>query len=351
MPFLVAALLVVAVHMATAVGAWQHDGLPAGDPALVSAAHCGTALLWYVLVRRLCGSVAAAIAAAVVFVGWPGHSEVMQSIGARGIMHGAFFLSLALVVHDAALTSARTRVRSALLVLAAAIALGGGSGIVVMVLAAALSWLRSPPALSPAGRAAAAMTSTAPMIVAATARLLWRSPAGADAEWQAARLHADAAVDWLAVLLAPVHHGYGPANMSWLLAALTGALLVLAVSAVRVAAARRALAFAAVVLAAGFVAGIGREPLDPATLQNVRHTYTPALGLCALLGIGIAMLPFRARGVALAIVVASHALALDQNRQPWLRAAAVGARMRADVADVVRLTQRPCRVLDAPFEH
>jgi hypothetical protein len=48
-----------------------------------SAMHCGTALLWFVLVRRWSGSLAAGLATAVLFVGWPGHSEATHWIAAR----------------------------------------------------------------------------------------------------------------------------------------------------------------------------------------------------------------------------------------------------------------------------
>src|SRR5688572_1477361 len=132
MPFLVAALLVVAVHAATAIGAWRlDDGL-----ALTSAMHCGTALLWFVLVRRLCGSVAAALATALVFVGWPGHSEATHWIAARTNVQSTFFLSIALVVHDIGLTRTRASARWLLLATAAllaAVAIGSKESAVFVV--------------------------------------------------------------------------------------------------------------------------------------------------------------------------------------------------------------------------
>ncbi len=415
MPLLVAALLVVAVHLATAVMAWQQVGLLADDHEFVgvatlrrlgeapfagmfvpeavvspralyrpfvdllfwleqpwfafegtgyhvvnSAMHCGTALLWFVLVRRLSGSIAAALATALVFAGWPGHSEATHWIAARTNVQSTFFMSAALVAHDAGLMRARPTTRWALLAIAAVLAVvaigSKESAVFVVPLAALLSWVRAPGG-PPARRATAAAVTVAALAIAVLAWLWWRARclgtwgAGTHYGWQAQRIGADTCTDWLAVLLAPVHHGYVAPGLSWLLAVLHAALLVLAVAAMRIAKARAVLAAGALLLGLGYVAGLGLERLDLNTLENVRYSYEPALGLCALLGVGIATLPLRARGMALAVVVATHALALDQNRQSWLRAAAVDRCMRNEIVDVARATQRPIRVFDAPGVH
>lgn len=415
MPLLVAALLVVALHLATAVTAWQHVGLLADDHEMVGAAtlrrlgeapfasmfltepvvgiralyrpfvdllfwleqpwfgfeaagyhvvnsamHCGTALLWFVLVRRWSGSLAAALATALLFVGWPGHSEATHWISARVNVQSTFLLSAALVVHDVGLTRTRPAARWLLLAAGAVLAVAAigskESAVFVVPLAAVLSWVRAP-ARPPVQRAITAATTAAPLVVAVLAWLWWRAHclgtwgSGTNYGWQPARVSAHICTDWLAVLLAPVHHGYAPPNLSWLLAVLHATLLVLAAAAVRVARARAVLATGALLLALGYVAGIGLERLELATLENVRYSYEPALGLCALLGVGIATLPLRARGMALAVVVATHALALDHNRRSWLLAAAVDHRMRTEIVEVARTTQRPIRVLDAPGVH
>jgi hypothetical protein len=98
----------------------------------------------------------------------------------------------------------------------------------------------------------------------------------------------------------------------------------------------------------GYLAGIGLERLDASVLEYVRYSYEPVRGLCAVVGVGVASLPARARGVALALFVAVHAWVLDGNRESWLRAAAVYQRMQREVVELARTTREPVRVFDAP---
>ncbi|MGB3965395.1 MAG: hypothetical protein WBO45_01600, partial [Planctomycetota bacterium] len=203
MQFLVAAALVALVHLVTAVGAWTAVGLLADDHAMVGAAvlrhlgqlsgasmfvpdpavpadaavalyrpfldllfwleqpwfgtsafgyhvtnsllHCGTALLWFVLVRRWTGSFLAGLATAQLFVGWPGHSEATHWIAARTNVLSTFLLSAALLAHDTALGRERRLARSAWLgagALLAVVAIGTKeSAVFVVPLVVLRSWL------------------------------------------------------------------------------------------------------------------------------------------------------------------------------------------------------------------
>jgi hypothetical protein len=111
---------------------------------------------------------------------------------------------------------------------------------------------------------------------------------------------------------------------------------------------RRVLWPGLVLVLLGYLAGIGLERLDVGVLENVRYSYEPVLGLCAVLGVGVAALPARSRGVALALFVVVHAVVLDGNRESWLRAAAVYERMQREVVELARSTRAPVRVFDAP---
>lgn len=416
MPFLVAAVLVVAIHLVTAIGAWKGVGLLADDREMIGAAilrhrgdwtlasafaptpvgestralyrpfidlafwleqpvfgidafgyhvtnsvlHCFTAMLWFVLVRRWSGSVVAAGATAVLFVGWPGHSEATHWIAARTNVMSTCWLSLALLVHDVGLTRSGWRRWSWLTLagLAAAVAIGTKeSAVFVVPVAAVVAWTRAAAARSLVQRAVAAGLPMLPMAVAAFAWLAWRAHclgtwgSGSHYGWKAQRVGAESCSNWLHAMLAPAHQAEVPASAAWLLAASTAGLLSVALPALRSAAVRAAALPAVVLLALGYLAGVGLEVLDPRTLENVRYTYEPALGLCVLLGLGIAASPRRAQVWLLAAVVALHAFVLDHNRRSWLRVSAVYTRMRDQVFDVARTTQQPLRVLDAPGIH
>ena len=166
MPFLFAVALIVVVHLATGLGAWFEVGLLSDDREMIggailrhrgewslegvflppsaaeatralyrpfidllfwfeqpyfetralgyhvvnSALHCSTATLWFVMLRRWSGSYLAALAGAVLFVGWPGHSEATHWIAARVNLLSVFVMSFALLLHD--LGATRTGVAS-----------------------------------------------------------------------------------------------------------------------------------------------------------------------------------------------------------------------------------------------
>ena len=414
MPLLVVAVLVVAVHLVTALGAWtgvglladdhfmvgcaklRHDGVltldhsfrpaPVGDAAVAlyrpfldvafwleqpcfgidafgyhvtnSLLHCGTALLWFVLVRRWCGSVLVAAATALLFVGWPGHSEATHWIAARTNVLSTFLLGLALLAHDSGL--ARRGAASWLLLavggLSAVLAIGTKeSAVFVVPVAAALSWTQATGGLLP--RLRRVMATTGPMVLGAGIWLCWRAHClgtwgtGTAYGWKAHRIDATACRDWANVLLAPAHAAYTPGWAAMLLGTMHVALLVLALAALRLPAVRRAAAPTGVLLALGYLAGIGLERLDVGTLENVRYTYEPALGLCAWCALGLLSLPASARLPVLAVLLALHAFVLDANRQSWLRVAKVYERMRGEVLATARTTQAPLRVFDAPGIH
>ncbi len=324
-----------------------------GYHVVCSLQHCATAMVWYALVRRWTGSVAASLATAVLFVGWPGHSEALHWIAALVTLQSTLFASFALLLLDSAVR--RTGgVRSILVVGAATcavIAVGSKeSGVLLLPLAAIVVFARAPNRRT----AAAAFT---PVAAAVIAWLAWRAHvlgtwgSGTEYGWRAERIGFATCVDWLRLLAAPVHRVHTPAIWVPALAVLHGALLLVGVASVRSPRARTALAIGGTLATAGFVAGIGLQHLDVGTLENVRYSYEPALGLCVVYGLAIAALPNRVRGPALALLVAAHAVVLDGNRQSWLRAADVYRRMEADIFDIARATQQPIRVVQAPGVH
>lgn len=417
MRLVVVAAVVVAVHLLTAIGAWTGVGLLADDHHMIGAAwlrhhdqwtfasmfaldpvaagvavalyrpfnellfwleyplfgtdavgyhvvnsllHCSTALLWFLLVRRLSGSAAAGLATAVLFVGWAGHSEATHWIAARTNVLSAFWLSVALLVHSRGLAAGRTVPRWLLLAVAAlcaVLAIGTKeSAVFVVPLAALLSW--SATGGLPFGRRLArSAVLTLPMLVAAIAWLGWRAHnlgtwgSGTGYGWKPERIDGRTCSDWLAVLLAPAHHAYVPQAAGLALGVASTLLLVLAASSVRRAGMPTVLALGAALLGLGYTAGIGLERLDLPVLENVRYTYEPALGLCVLAGAGLARLPHRAFGAALVVVAALHTFVLHQNRQSWLRVSANYEQMRRDIVDVARATREPLRVFDAPGVH
>jgi hypothetical protein len=416
MHLLITSLLVVAVHLSRAVAAWTQVGLLADDRHMVGAAvlrhrgdwsfasmwafdapaapeaatalyrpfvdlvfwleqpwfgvaplgyhvvnsamHCATAVLWGVLLRRLGGSAAAGLAAAVLFAGWPSHGEATHWIAARTNVQSTFLLSVALLLLDVGLCRPRGVGRAGWLgcaALVATMAVGTKeSAVFVLPLAGCVAWLRTTPGAPVARRAWAAALPVLPMAAALGAWLAWRAQvlgtwgSGTHYGWQAARVGWRSCLDWLELLLAPRHRGYTPAAWSFVLWSLHAVLLLGAAVALRHATVRRAALPGAVLLALGYLAGIGLETMDPRTLENARYSYEPVLGLCALAGLGIAALPMRARGALLGVLVFVHASVLDGNRQSWLGAAAVYHRMEADMVDVARATQQPIRVLQAP---
>ncbi len=318
-----------------------------------SLMHCLTAVLWSLLVRRLSGSALAGLATAVLFAGWPGHSEVTHWIAARTNVMSICWLSVALVVHDVALGCARPgqrRIGLGLAAFAAVVAVGTKeSAIFVLPLAGLLAWHRVGFRL--------AVVRTLPMALGLFAWLAWRAHGlgtwgtGTGYGWKASRIDAASCLDWLQVLLAPAHHTFVPTTIAWVMAAAHGVLLALTFAALRQRAARAAAAIGALLLGLGYLAGVGLESLHLPTLENVRYTYEPALGLCVLFGLGLATLPWRLLVVVLAGMVALHAWVLDHNRTSWLRVSANYERMRADILDIARTTRQPLRVFDAPGVH
>ncbi|MBX3462756.1 MAG: hypothetical protein KF830_06270 [Planctomycetes bacterium] len=414
---LVTLLLVVAVHLSRAVAAWTQVGLLSDDRHMVGAAvlrhrgvwsfasmfapeppppgsatalyrpfvdllfwleqpwfgvepfgyhvtnsvlHCGTALVWSVLVRRLSGSTAAGLACALLFAGWPSHSEATHWIAARTNVSSTFLFSSALLLFDCGLTARGAR-RGAWLAAATAVGVASvgakESAVLMLPLAAGLAWLRAAPQPTRAARLRQALAAFAPLLLGVLAWLAWRAHllgtwgSGTHYGWQASRVGLTACADWLELLLAPRHRGYTAPLWSPVLWLLHGGLLGAAVLALRHAAARRAALPGAMLLAGGYLAGIGLETMDPATLENARYSYEPVLGLAVLGGLGLAALPTAARGVLLAALVFVHAAVLDGNRQSWLGAAAVYRQMEAGIVAVARTTQQPIRVLQAPGVH
>jgi hypothetical protein len=203
----------------------------------------------------------------------------------------------------------------------------------------------------------AAVLATVPMAVAVFGWLWWRASrvgtwgSGSHYGWRLENVGAESCGDWVQLLLGPLHgdgQPFGASALCWLLVAAQVGGLALAVGALRRPGARRALAPGGALLALGYVAGVGLGPMHVTTLQDARYTYEPALGLCAVLGVGIAALPARWRGAVLAAFVALFTAVLAHNREPWLEAGDVYAHMRHEVNERARTTAAPVRVLDAP---
>ena len=338
MHFVVALLLVTSVHLATGAAAWTRVGLLADDRELVGAAilrhrgawtfksifapevlpetaralyrpfvelgfwleqpwfqavafgyhvvnsllHCGTALVWFLLLRRLSGSVALALAAAVLFVGWPGHSEVTHWVSTRMNLQSGLFLTGSLLVLDMAM--ARTRwLRTALLwgaAAAAVLAIGSReSGVLVLPLAAVLAWHRCRAGGPVLSRALAALRVVTPMLLACFVWLAWRAHvlrtwgSGKHYGWKPERITTEVCGDWAAVLLAPVHTSFVSPAWSVVLWLLHGGLVAAALWAWRAPSVRAVLGLGVVLVLLGYLAGIGCEHLDLGTLENVRYTY------------------------------------------------------------------------------
>ena len=420
MPVLVVLLLVAAVHLATNAVAWTTVGLIADDrfavglPALMeqqqlplleklrliffreklpteqptalyrpftdltylleypwcgvdalgyhvvdSMLHCGTAMLWFALVRRLSGSVAAATATAIAFAGWPGHSEVTHWISARTNLQSTFFMVLALNFWDRA-ELCRSRVAdvatSGAALLAVVVALGSKeTAVLVGPLAVTITWLRA--AGAPAKtRLRRTLLRALPLAATMLAWLWLRSTvlhtwgAGTEPAWQldiwSPWAWWTAISSWLALLMAPAHELFTSALLEPLMWALHGTLIVLALCA-RDPGSRRICWLAAAVIGFGLLAIAGLYK-DGSSLENIRYSYETALGLCTLLGLGIAALPVNARGPALGLLVVVHAIALDGNRDSWLRAGALHARLERAAHRAAAQASDPIWILDAP---
>lgn len=412
MPFLVVALLVAAVHLPIAWGAWTVVGVLADDDQMIGVAHfqhagvislwdsfaptlppdapvalyrpilgllfwleypwfggdafgyhatnsllhCVTALVWWALVRRWSGSHVAALATALLFTAWPGHSEALHWMAARTNVLSTCLLSLALLAHDRGCAQAgAARWRAiALGALLAAMAVGAKeSAVFVGPVAFAVGWLRAG-GLPPWSRLARAVACSLPMAAALLALLAWRAHAlgtwgsGTAYGWRAARVGWEPLVDWLRVLAAPAHAAYAPAWLGGAVAVVTVVLLAHALAALRHGGARAVALPAAVLLGLGLAAGIGLEPLAPTTLENVRYTYEAALGLCALLGLGVAAMPARVRRGALVVALVVFHLGLAANRLPWLRVGAVVQAARAEAEQTAVRSNQPLLLVDAP---
>ncbi|MEZ6038013.1 MAG: hypothetical protein R3F29_11060 [Planctomycetota bacterium] len=328
---------------------------PLGYHVVNSAMHCGTALLWAVLVRRWSGSAFAGLATALLFVGWPGHSEVTHWIAARTTVQSVFLMSLSLLVHELAFAGER-RAAARWLYLAvagaiAAMAIGAKeSAVFVLPLAGMIAWLRRERLLSGA-------LHTLPMLVAVFGWLAWRAHclgtwgSGTGYGWQATRIDAATCFDWLRLVLVPVHTGYASAWWIAVLAPLHGAALLAAWRLRAQPQARRVLCIGMTLVLCGYLAGIGLERMFIDVLQGARYGYEPALGLAAVLAVAVASLPPGWRRLALAGTVVVHAAVLDRNREAWLGAARVYRNMQAAVQQQAATSGAPVLVLDAPGVH
>lgn len=235
MPLLLAALLVIAIHLSTNVAAWLRVGLLADDRFMVyagfyaaqlswpqvldlaflpqlpadaaialyrpfstlpyvfefpwfgteamgyhavnSLVHCTTALLWYSCWRALTGSAVSALAAAALFAGFPAHGEATHWIAARTNLTSA----LGIVAAVRCWLAAEQRQAPALVPLrwlaAAAVVLALGckeSAVVALPLLWLLSWIQAP-AASLRARMLHALRSNALPLAAAAAWLCWRA--------------------------------------------------------------------------------------------------------------------------------------------------------------------------------
>lgn len=333
---------------------------PFGYHVTNSVLHCLTAMLWFVLVRRWTGSPWAAAATAIGFVGWPGHSEATHWIAARTNVQSMAFASLALLLHDVGL-GRRGAVRWLVCGLAAAVAVVAvgtkESAVLIGPVVAVVTWQRLANAGRWSARALQSLAAVAPMAAAMLGWLAWRAHclgtwgSGTTYGWHAHRLGAETCRDWAQVLLAPAHHAYVGFAPWCALALVQGTLFALGLRSLRSAGERAAAVPALLLLGLGYLAGIGLESLDPHSLENVRYTYEPALGIAVLCGLGLAGLPARARVPALVAMAALHAFVLHGNRQAWLRVSSVYARMRSDVEATALRTQQPLQVFDAPGVH
>lgn len=412
MPFLVVALLVAAVHLPIAWGAWTGVGFLADDHEMVGVAvyqhrgvislwdsfaptlppdapvalyrpilgllfwleeplygtsatgyhvtnsllHCTTALVWWALVRRWTGASIAGVAAALLFTSWPGHSEALHWLAARTNVLSTCLLSLALLAHDAGcVRSGARRWRDLALGAALAVLAIGAkeSAIFVGPVAFAIAWLRAGDAGFAAGLRRA-IVDALPMAIALGLFLAWRAHvlgtwgSSSGYGWRAARVGWEPLADWLRVLVAPAHAAYAPAWLGGAIALATAFLLAHAVAALRHARARSAAIPAATLLALGVAAGVGLEPLAPATLENVRYAYEAGLGLCVLLALGVAAMPATARVAALVVALVVFQAGLSANRAPWLRIGAVVGAARAQTELQAARSAEPLALVDAP---
>ncbi|MFN9277873.1 MAG: hypothetical protein ACK6D2_19315 [Planctomycetota bacterium] len=412
MPLLVVALLVAAVHLPIAWGAWtgvgfladdhemvgvavyQHRGVislwdsfrpvlppdapvalyrpilgllfwleqpwfggaPTGYHVVNSLLHCATAIVWSLLMRRWTGSTVAGLATALLFTAWPGHGEALHWVAARVNLLSTCLFSCALLAHDAGCARAGSARwwRFAIAALLAAIAAGAKeSAVLVGPAAFAVAWGRA--AGAPIGtRLRRAIGWSAPMAAALALFLAWRAHvlgtwgSGTEYGWRAARVGWQTFGDWLGALVAPAHADCAP---DWLAVAVGGVTVVLlahALAALRAAPARAAAGPAALLLALGVAAGVGLAPIVPTTLQNARYLYEPALGLCALLGLGVAALPARVLGPSLAVALVVFHLGLAENRAPWLRVGAAIQHARQQAEGLAAATGQPLALVDAP---
>lgn len=331
---------------------------PVGYHAVNSACHCLTAWVWFVLLRRWTGRPFAGLAAALLFVGWPGHSEATHWISARTNVLSTTCTALALLLWDGgwrAAAGAGRWARCAAAIAVAVIAVGcKESAVVVVPMAWLVGCVRRRPGASIVGTAWGAALGAVPLGLAIVAWLAWRAHVlhtwgvGPQNPWQldvrSPAAWAAALGRWGALLMAPVHEWAWP-GFRWLLWPVHGVLLAVAATGFARRELRPALGFAAFALGLVFVAIAGLH-VDPETLENVRYSYELAVPFALLLGLGAAALPPRAAWSLLAAVVLVHGFLLDANRAVWLRAGAVYARLEREVQAAA--ASGPVRVFDAP---
>ena len=329
---------------------------PLGYHVVNSTFHCGTSLVWFQLLRGLGASSLAAGAAVLLFVGWPGHSEAMSWIASRTNVQSTFLMSLAALFVQVAVVRLgwRRAVATTVAALLAVAAVGTKeSAVFVVPLAAGIAWLAASAQQRLWLRLGIASATVAPLVGAVLLWLWWRANrlgtwgSGTHYGWHRQRIDLATCYDWLMVMLAPVHRGFAAGFWVPLLVIAHVVGLGLAVRAARHAG-WQVITIGGGLLAMGYVAGIGLEHLDLATLENVRYSYEPAIGVCAIVGFGLASLRRPLALTALVTLVVMHCCVLTANNTSWQRVSAVYARMQREIVEVARTTKRPLRVFDAP---
>lgn len=344
---------------------WQLFGTWApGYHATNSLLHCGAAVVLMQLVGRLSGSRFAGLGAGLLAVNHPACSEVTHWIMARtNLLAACFGLAGVCCWVRADLANGRAATvafRLPALVLLGTALLGKETAFLLLPALVVLAALRPGDSSGRGQRVRQWLRDLAPLGVLVFAYVLVRwltvhtLAVGAAGSWQplgSASLFEllGGRVTWIWQVMAPVHVDFGP---RWLAAPLRVAMVVLLGAGLAACwradpPARRLGAFLLAWLlgAAALSTGFAH---DPDELTGVRNDFEAVLATAALAGIGLALLA-RGRWLALAVLVSAQAVCLDGNRQAWLAAGRLSARVRQEVVAQARMPDpRPVRVHDVP---